>query len=117
MKSYLPCLALMLVLTGCASTGRPLQFVAGADPGYPPEAKAQGIEGYVVVRYDVDAEGRVGNVAVAEASPPGVFDAAAVKAVKSYQFRPPLVDGTAEGVDNLTSRFEFKLSGADKYPR
>lgn len=108
----------VVLLAACATTAmRPLQFVGGDGPVYPAEAKAKGIEGYVVVTYDVTAEGSVVNARVTEAEPPGVFDAAAVKAVTSWRFNAPIADGVAEAVLNRSSRVEFKLGDGAEYVR
>jgi TonB family protein len=102
-------------LAGCASTDRPLQLVSAAGPVYPPQARSQGIEGYAVVRYDVDAEGRVGNVRVVESSPRGVFDESARQAVSRWQFRPAERNGQPSAVNGLESRLDFVLKGGETY--
>lgn len=103
------------VLSACATGNRPLQLVSGAGAVYPPQARAAGIEGYVVVRYDVDAEGRVQNARVTAADPPDVFDEAAVQAVSRWRFTPAQEGGEPRAVSNLESRLEFILDGADAY--
>ncbi|HEX7037678.1 MAG TPA: energy transducer TonB [Pseudomonadales bacterium] len=102
-------------LAACASGDRPLQLVSGAGAVYPPKARAEGIEGYVVVRYDVDAEGRVQNVRVTAADPPDVFDEAAVQAVSRWRFTPAEENGKPRAVPGLKSRLEFTLDGAEAY--
>ena len=77
-----------LALGGCASSGRSLELVSGSAVVYPEEARAAGTEGFVVVRYDVDARGMVVNPTVVEAQPPGIFEAAAIETVSSWRFRP-----------------------------
>lgn len=102
-------------LAGCASGDRPLQLVSGSGAVYPPKARAAGIEGYVVVRYDVDAEGRVQNVRVTASEPPDVFDEAAVQAVSRWRFTPAQENGEPRPVSGLESRLEFTFDGADAY--
>ena len=102
----------VLAVVGCASSHRPLQFLGGTDLIYPPQAKAAGIEGRVVVSYDVTAEGHVINAAVAEASPSGVFEEAALAAVRSWRFRPALRDGEAVPAPARVSEVVFKLGEA-----
>jgi TonB family protein len=108
-------LSALLMLAACASESvRSLQLVSGSGVIYPPEAKAQGIEGYVVVRYDVDAAGQVINARVVEAKPEGVFDAAALETVSSWRFRP--AEGAAPSfVEGVESRVEFSLDAGDAY--
>ncbi len=57
-------------------------------PVYPRGAERRKIEGHVVVTYNVNTDGSVSDVAVAEAVPEGVFDDAAVKAVSKWKYKP-----------------------------
>ncbi|MDZ7669217.1 MAG: energy transducer TonB [Gammaproteobacteria bacterium] len=121
MRSTIPVFRRMLLgsallwLAGCAGNDRPLQLVSGTGAIYPPDAKEEGVEGYVVVRYDVNAEGRVHNARVVAAEPPEVFNESALQAVSRWRFRPPERDGEAQPVSGLESRLEFTLSGGSAY--
>lgn len=64
-------------------------------PSYPKTAAEQRIVGKVVVRVDVDTEGRATDVRVLEASPSGVFDDATVAAAKQWTFEPAIRNGKA----------------------
>ncbi len=108
-------LALLVAVSGCAGGNRPLQLVASSGAVYPPQARQQGVEGYVSVRYDVDVDGRVQNARVAESSPPGVFDESAVQAVSRWRFKPPERHGEPQPVTGLVSRLQFTLEGSDRY--
>ncbi|MFW6092566.1 MAG: energy transducer TonB [Pseudomonadota bacterium] len=108
-------LAVAVTLVACASGNRPLKVVSSVGPVYPPDAKAEGIEGHVLVRYDVGVEGRVRNVRVVEASPPGVFDESARQAVSRWRFQPPTEAGEPQPVEGLESRLEFTRSGGAAY--
>ena len=57
-------------------------------------ALPQQISGSVVVQYTVDARGETRDVRVVEATPPGVFDKAAINAVRHWRYAPTLVNGT-----------------------
>lgn len=59
---------------------------------YPPEALAQQLEGTVVMFIDISETGTVTDVQVTESAGPG-FDAAAVAAVRQFEFEPAEVDG------------------------
>jgi TonB family protein len=108
---------LLLLLTACASNSRPLQLLNGQGPIYPPDAKAAGLEGKVVIRYDVNVEGRVVNARVFEAVPPGIFDEAALNAVTSWRFNAPIVNGQVRSALNRESTVAFRLDGGDAYSR
>ncbi|MCW6028183.1 TonB family protein [Stenotrophomonas sp. SRS1] len=64
-------------------------------PSYPKIAFEQSIVGKVVVRVDIDAEGKATNVRVLEATPAGVFDEATVAAAKQWTFEPAIRNGKA----------------------
>lgn len=105
----------LIVLAGCAASGRSLELVSGSAVIYPPEAQAKGIEGYVVVQYDVDAGGRVINATVVAAEPAGVFDAAALETVSSWRFRPARGTRQPEVIERVRSRVEFSLDAGAAY--
>ncbi|MEO0813310.1 MAG: TonB family protein, partial [Myxococcota bacterium] len=64
------------------SVDEPARPIRRPAPTYPAEARRKRIEGFVRVRLRVDGEGRVSDVLVVEAEPPGVFDAVAVTAAR-----------------------------------
>ena len=104
------------LLAGCVSGfHRPMQLIQDAGPVYPEAAKAQGIEGWVRLRYDITLDGRVENLAVVESSPPGVFDAAAMAAVAQWRYRAAVIDGSPSAVSGVVSTLRFQLDGAERY--
>ena len=110
----LPAVLLPMLLSACVSSS-PVQFLSGADLVYPPAAKAEGIEGHVVVRYDVSAQGAVINPEVVEAVPEGVFDAAALSSIVQWRFRPATEGGKAVETSGVVSTLRFRLGGEDPY--
>ena len=60
-------------------------------PVYPDAAKRRGQEGVVLVEVGVDASGRATRVELKKSSGVGLLDAAAVKAVKTWKFKPALM--------------------------
>jgi TonB family protein len=106
--------AAVWLLAGClGASNRPLQLLSGNGPTYPAAARAQGVEGVVVVRYNVTVQGRVSNARVVSAEPVGIFDEAALVAVRSWVFNPPLVDGEAQPQVGRESTVNFKLASSD----
>ena len=65
-------------------------------PTYPREALRAGKTGYVTVRITVDENGRVIEAKVVDSRPPRIFDAAAIKAVNKWKFKPRVVNGVAQ---------------------
>jgi TonB family protein len=106
----------VLLLAGClGASNRPLQLISGGGPSYPADARAQGIEGFVVVRYNVSVQGRVGNARVVRAEPAQIFEEAALTAVRSWVFNPPLVDGVAQREVGRESTVTFRLGSGEEY--
>ena len=102
---------------GCAGASRPVQLLSGADLVYPDRARAAGVEGVVRVRYDVTVEGHVVNAQVDAADPVGVFDDAALALVRSWRFRPAVVDGQLVAAPARVSEVRFQLGDTDRYDR
>lgn len=106
----------LALLGGCAaSQNRPMQLISGSGPIYPAQAKADGAEGSVVVRYGVSLDGRVIDARVESARPEGIFEEAALTAVRSWRYNPALKDGQPIAVENVLSTVRFELSVNDRY--
>lgn len=78
-------------------------------PHYPIEASQNGKEGYVVVGFDITAEGTVSNVRVLDANPKRVFDKAALSAVQNWKYKPKFDAGKAVPQLNQQVQLDFKL--------
>ena len=104
------------ILFACAAAqNRPMQLVSGTGPVYPAAAKAEGIEGVVVVRYGVSRDGRVIDARVDSARPKGIFEDAALAAVRSWRYNPALENGEPVAVDNVVSTLRFELGNGERY--
>jgi protein TonB len=84
----------------------PPQAISQATPGYPESAKAQGIEGVVIVRYVVDESGSVTQVQAIRG--PAELRAASEAAVRAWRFQPAVLDGQPVAVVRIT-RFPFRI--------
>lgn len=76
-------------------------------PTYPPQALARRQEGEVRVRITVDTTGRVVDASVESGTPAGVFDQAALNAVRKWRFEPIVKGGRPIGGSVVTTiRFQ-----------
>lgn len=64
-------------------------------PEYPTAAREQGSSGWVDVIFTVRSDGTVGDVTVAGAEPAGIFEQAAMSAVRKWRYEPVRHDGRA----------------------
>jgi TonB family protein len=91
-----------------ASLAASLKRTRYVPPEFPSKALSQRLSGAVTVEYTVDANGDPRDVRVVEATPPGVFDKAAVTAVKRWHYDPVMANGAPVEVPVRTSiRFEL----------
>ncbi|MYD46142.1 MAG: energy transducer TonB [Gammaproteobacteria bacterium] len=79
------------------------------EPEYPTVALQRGIEGYVVVKFDVTEEGTVENPVILEADPPGIFDRSALRAAKRFKFRAKVVNNEPVRVTGVKYRLIYEL--------
>jgi periplasmic protein TonB len=77
---------------------------------YPPAAQRKGIEGAVVVSFDVLENGTVGNARIV--SGPAEFHEVVLKAASGWRFTPAKQDGKAVRYKNMTKRVVFRLEDA-----
>ena len=104
-----------LLLAACMSSAdRPPVLRSDGAFIYPAAAQQQHIEGYVVVAYEIDANGYVVAPHVVEAQPPGVFDEAALAYVRGRIHTPARRAGVAV-VTQRTSRIAFKFGDTSAY--
>jgi TonB family protein len=64
-------------------------------PQFPEEALRRGVDGWVELHFLVGTDGAVGEVAVVGAQPVGVFEQAALAAVRRWHYRPVMRGGRA----------------------
>ena len=86
-----------------------LTRVKGIQVDYAPEALRKNFEGWVELEYVVAADGKVASITVVDSSPPGVFDAAAIRALSRVRYKPALQGGKPAAVGTKI-RIAFKLS-------
>jgi periplasmic protein TonB len=86
----------------------PLVDVMYVRPIYPADAAARGLEGFVIVSFDVTELGTVTNVVVLESSH-RIFERAAREAALRSRFRPRVVEGTAQVTPGIVRRYRFEM--------
>jgi TonB family protein len=116
--------ALLTIATGaaCGQAPQPMRVSAGVMAGnlltrvvpvYPPEAKADGISGTVVLHAIIGTDGTIQNLTVISGTP--VLATAAVDAVQQWTYKPYLLNGNPVAVDTLIN-INFNLAGPASAP-
>lgn len=80
-------------------------------PVYPPGALSRGVEGRVLVEFDVDARGVIDAAHVVVAEPPRVFDRAALEAIRQWRYSPKIERGRSVARRGLRIAIPFVLGG------
>jgi TonB family protein len=62
--------------------------ISRPEPAYPTGARELGVEGWVLVQYDITRAGRTERLIARAAQPAGVFEASALDAVASWTYQP-----------------------------
>lgn len=73
----------------------PAPLLGNSAPEYPETARKKGIEGTVILKVSVDADGQPISVTVATSSGHDLLDAEALRTVRSWRFQPALAHGQA----------------------
>ncbi|MCW8331718.1 energy transducer TonB [Photobacterium sp. SDRW27] len=76
---------------------------------YPARAQKQGAEGFVVMSFTIDPQGRPADIKVIDAKPRRLFEKEAIRALRKWKYQPKMVDGKAVSRIGQTVRLEFKL--------
>ena len=101
-------LAVPKATANMAALAANLKLVKSVSPDYPQSALSHGQAGSVLLSFTVDTRGETRDVQVLQSTPSGVFDRAAVSAVKRWRYAPVLVNGAAVEVPTRTLvRFEL----------
>ena len=97
------------VSLGAGGTDRDTIPLVRIEPDYPMKARQRGIEGWVVVKFTITPAGTIKDAQVMQASPPGIFDEAAVRAVSRWKYNPKIEGGVAVERPGILVRLDFKL--------
>ena len=86
----------------------PLVSIVRVQPVYPARAIQGELEGWVIVEFDVHADGTVRNAFVVRSSN-RTFERSAIDAVLKFRFKPRVVDGVPQVTTGLQNIFRFEL--------
>lgn len=86
----------------------PLVALVRPHPAYPARALQSGLEGWVVVRFDVLANGTVANIQVVESSNP-MFENSARRAAKRFRFKARVIEGVAQVTTGVENIFRYRM--------
>lgn len=108
MKKFFGAIAAVALVAGMGSapalaSDEP-ELIEAEAPAFPRAAERREIEGHVVVRYTVTAEGGVADVEVVEATPAGVFERSVLRALERWQYAS---NGAA--IEGVERRFDFQF--------
>ena len=78
------------------------------DPQWPREALIDGISGYVILEFTIEADGSVSDAVVVESQPRRLFDRNAIRAIYKWKFKPRVVDGRPVA-RRASTRIDFQL--------
>ena len=80
-----------------------------APASYPRKALRLAKEGYVIVEFDVSADGDVIDPFVLEGEPAGLFDRAAMKSIRKWIYQPPIYEGVPVQVNYVQVKLTFRV--------
>lgn len=80
-----------------------------SDPQYPFRAANAGVEGLVILKFDVTPAGEPENVEVAFALPTGFFEEATLEAIERTRYEPAMLDGEPIAATGHTAEYQFQL--------
>ena len=80
-----------------------------SQPQYPVNARRKGQEGYSVVEYAIDHQGKVRNAVIVDSKPRGVFNRSSIRAIERYLFEPPKVNGEVVSLQGRQTKFVYQL--------
>jgi protein TonB len=83
--------------------------VVRVNPQYPIRAEERGIEGWVELEFTISETGTVKEAKVIAAKPRGVFDRAALRAIKKWKYNPKIEDGVPVERPGVSVRLSFDL--------
>ena len=78
------------------------------DPNYPAKARKRRAEGFVIIKFNIDTQGKPIDLEVIDANPKRLFEQEAIKALKQWRYQPKLEFGKAVVQHGQTVKLEFR---------
>ncbi len=78
------------------------------DPNYPAKARKRRAEGFVIIKFNIDPQGKPTDLEVIDANPKRLFEQEAIKAIKQWRYQPKLEFGKAVVQHGQTVKLEFR---------
>lgn len=78
------------------------------DPNYPAKARKRRAEGFVIIKFNIDPQGKPIDLEVIDANPKRLFEQEAIKALKQWRYQPKLEFGKAVVQHGQTVKLEFR---------
>ncbi|MBB6544835.1 M56 family metallopeptidase [Thalassotalea piscium] len=83
-----------------------VQPIVRIEPRYPLKAAQEGIEGAVLLKFDVDLDGSTKNVSVLQAIPNDIFNKESIAAIEKWKYKPDTYKVLQDNVVQLDFRID-----------
>ncbi|MFV0573996.1 MAG: energy transducer TonB [Vibrio sp.] len=81
-----------------------------AEPAYPPRMLRRKIEGFVVMKFTINEQGRPEDIQLVQAEPSQAFVRPAMQALRNWKYQPKVVNGQAVKQSGQQVKIEFKIN-------
>ncbi len=83
--------------------------ISRVPPQYPMKALQRNVEGYVVLSFTIDKNGRPADISVIEAKPEHIFEREALRALRRWKYQPKRINGEAVEQPRQQVTIKFNL--------
>ncbi|MDJ0764141.1 MAG: TonB family protein [Myxococcota bacterium] len=99
---------------GAAASDADVVPMVRVQPMYPPAAAQQRLEGWVILQFTISKMGSVKDAKVVKGQPPGVFEKAALRAIKKWKYKAKVVDGERVERPGIRVKLTFELESLNQ---
>ena len=101
--------ALQRISVNVGGSDRDVIPLVRIEPDYPSRAMNRGVEGWVLVQFNITPAGTVKDAKVVDAQPKGYFEDAALKAIGRWRYNPKIEGGVAVERRGIQMVLRFNL--------